>query len=221
MAEKTQEQIRKEQEEVIKKRQEHEKQQQEAEKKRQEEHANQQPKPTPSQGHQTQSRRSADGTTPGPLDHLDEQQIRRLKIERPDLFLETSAKPIKVTARSEVLSAEARGVHDDKVGELAPGQLGWLPLDDAGKPSGPATLLPPTSNIKACRVMANPAGSVADLLTTNTGAPITDAMQPQTDYYVFGAEPGGDYAPQSTESRTGPLKTREVREAKENQRVAG
>jgi hypothetical protein len=146
------------------------------------------------------------------LDHLDEQQLRRLKIERPDLFLETSAKPIKVTARSEVLSAEARGVHDDKVGELAPGQLGWLPLDDAGKPSGPATLLPPTSNIKACRVMANPAGSIADLLTTNTGAPITDAMQPQTDYYVFGAEPGGDYAPQAAAAKSS---------AKENQRVAG
>jgi len=123
-----------------------------------------------------------------PLVHLDEHQLRRLKIERPDLFPTERRKPLKVIARPESPSIEARGIHDDKVGELAPGDSGWLPLDAEGKPSGPATLLPPYLPVRACRVYANPPGS-ADLLVTNSGAPITDAMQAQTDYHQFGIPP--------------------------------
>ena len=70
------------------------------------------------------------------------------------------------------------GQYDNLIGELTPGQTGWLPLDDAGTPSGPATIAPPPGpNAKACSVKASSTEEVAqgwDALLTSTGAPITD-----------------------------------------------
>ena len=70
------------------------------------------------------------------------------------------------------------GQYDNLIGELTPGQSGWLPLDDAGTPSGPATIQPPPGpNAKACSVKASSTEEVAqgwDALLTSTGAPITD-----------------------------------------------
>jgi hypothetical protein len=70
------------------------------------------------------------------------------------------------------------GAYDSLIGELTPGQSGWLPLDDAGTPSGPATIQPPPGpNAKACSVKASSTEEVAqgwDALLTSTGAPITD-----------------------------------------------
>jgi len=70
------------------------------------------------------------------------------------------------------------GAYDSLIGELTPGQSGWLPLDDAGTPSGPATIQPPPGpNAKACSVKASTPEEIAqgwDALLTSTGAPITD-----------------------------------------------
>jgi hypothetical protein len=70
------------------------------------------------------------------------------------------------------------GQYDNLIGELTPGQQGWLPLDESGTPSGPATIQPPPGpNAKACSVKASTAEEIAqgwDALLTSTGAPITD-----------------------------------------------
>ena len=76
------------------------------------------------------------------------------------------------------------GQFDHLVGELTPGQSGWLPLDEAGNPTGPATLSPPPPPALACAVMVNstvPLPEGEDLLTTNTGAPLTPPLQSQAD----------------------------------------
>lgn len=81
------------------------------------------------------------------------------------------------------------GPYDNLVGELAPGQEGWLPLDDAGVPSGPATVNPPLGlGAKAASVTANPKSPVPDnehALYTTSGAelipPLTSNVDKRTD----------------------------------------
>lgn len=89
------------------------------------------------------------------------------------------------------------GQYDHLIGELTPGATGWLPLDDAGTPSGPATLQPPPGpNAKACSVLASPQDEIdngADALVTLTGAPITDHMESNVDRRA----PGGQAPPQT------------------------
>jgi len=68
------------------------------------------------------------------------------------------------------------GPFDDLVGELTPGQVGWLPLDEAGNPTGPATISPPPPPALACSVMVNPVVPLPegdDLLLSSTGAPLS------------------------------------------------
>jgi hypothetical protein len=76
----------------------------------------------------------------------------------------------------------------DLVGDLQPGQIGWLPLDDAGSPSGPATISPPPGpNAKACSVQRNSQENVdagQDSLTTPTGAPLTPPLTSNVDRRV-------------------------------------
>lgn len=85
------------------------------------------------------------------------------------------------------------GLYDDQVGELAPGQTGWLPLDDAGVPSGPATVNPPPGpNAKACSVKHNEQEAVddgADVLVSSSGAPLSPPLQSNVDRRAPGAEP--------------------------------
>jgi len=80
------------------------------------------------------------------------------------------------------------GAYDNLVGELWPGAYGWLPLDSAGTPSGPATIDPPAPgpDVYACFVYSpvpdpDPTHDPLDLLTTPTGAPITDNMNSNVD----------------------------------------
>lgn len=76
------------------------------------------------------------------------------------------------------------GPFDDLVGELEPGDTGWLPLDADGNPTGPATLLPPPPPALACSVMANPEVPLPEghhLLTTSTGAPLVPPLQSNVD----------------------------------------
>ena len=76
------------------------------------------------------------------------------------------------------------GDFDHLVGELKPGQEGWLPLDDAGYPTGPATLAPPPPPALACAVQVNaqvplPAGE--DLLLSESGAHLEAPLQAHPD----------------------------------------
>lgn len=77
------------------------------------------------------------------------------------------------------------GQYDNLIGELQPGDDGWLPLDAAGTPSGPATLQPPPGpNALACAVHASTQEDIdagMDALMTETGAPITDHMVSNVD----------------------------------------
>ncbi len=63
-------------------------------------------------------------------------------------------------------------------GELTPGQSGWLPLDAAGYPSGPATLNPPSGpNALACSVMCDANG----VLVSTTGAELVPPLNSNVD----------------------------------------
>jgi|KBSMisStaDraftv2_1062788.scaffolds.fasta_scaffold107992_3 hypothetical protein len=77
------------------------------------------------------------------------------------------------------------GPYDHYIGKLWPGAYGWLPLDEAGTPIGPAHPNPPTegSEQPACHVLANPKIPLGDedALITSTGAPITDHMTSNVD----------------------------------------
>lgn len=77
------------------------------------------------------------------------------------------------------------GQYDDLVGELKPGETGWLPLDDEGVPNGPATKEPPPGpNAKACSVMVNatePLPPDQDLLMSSTGATLSPPLQSNVD----------------------------------------
>ena len=90
-------------------------------------------------------------------------------------------KAYEVPERQDKLKVDARGPFDHLVGELLPGQHGWLPLDDNGAPSGPAVRDQPEPPQAACRVYAMIPTEGGDLLVTNSGAPLSDIMQPNTD----------------------------------------
>lgn len=64
------------------------------------------------------------------------------------------------------------GQYDSLVGELQPGQSGWLPLDAAGIPSGPASVVPPdfSPDARAAYVLRPHSGP--DQLVSATGAPL-------------------------------------------------
>lgn len=72
------------------------------------------------------------------------------------------------------------------VGETGPGQTGYIALDDAGAPSGPATLIQPDGP-SAAVVNVTAAGN-EDLLTTPSGAPITSVMNPAHSFRDAGME---------------------------------
>jgi len=85
------------------------------------------------------------------------------------------------------------GPYDHLIGELTPGQSGWLPLDNDGIPSGPATLKPPPAlDSKACSVMANsknPLGPEDHALLTSTGAELDPPLVSNVDRRVTPGQP--------------------------------
>lgn len=79
------------------------------------------------------------------------------------------------------------GPFDDLIGELKPGEKGWLPLDESGNPTGPATLIPEPPPALACRVYANPKDPLEeddDALLSATGAPLEAPLNPTSDNRV-------------------------------------
>jgi len=89
------------------------------------------------------------------------------------------------------------GDYDHLIGELTPGDYGWLPLDGAGTPSGPATLNPPPGpDAKAAHVFAPEDGP--DALVTGSGAPIDPPLNSNVDKRV----PGSGSTPTPPEALT-------------------
>ena len=90
------------------------------------------------------------------------------------------------------------GPYDHLIGELTPGDKGWLPLDDTGTPNGPATLKPPPElNAKAASVMANakdPLGPEDHALVSSSGAPLDPPLTSNVDRRVT---PGESEVPQA------------------------
>jgi hypothetical protein len=79
------------------------------------------------------------------------------------------------------------GAYDSFVGELLPGEHGWLPLGPDGTPSGPATLEAPDAGTPACRVFANGSTSLnVDLLVSAAGAPLVPPLNPNSDVRMVG-----------------------------------
>jgi len=91
------------------------------------------------------------------------------------------------------------GAYDHYLGEVQPGDTGWLPLDDNGTPNGPATKEPPPGpNAKACSVKASTQDQLddgADALVTATGAPISDTMNSNVDRRVGDSPSAPDTPP--------------------------
>jgi len=85
------------------------------------------------------------------------------------------------------------GPYDHLIGELTPGAKGWLPLDDTGTPSGPATLQPPPElNAKAASVQANSTSPVPEdehALYTSSGAEIVPPLNSNVDRRVTPGTP--------------------------------
>jgi len=88
------------------------------------------------------------------------------------------------------------GPHDDKIGDLLPGNFGWLPLDSAGKPSGPATLAFPGIQTAVARVFASFQPNLnIDALVTPAGGPLNDKMNANSDRLYIPARPNEPTAP--------------------------
>jgi hypothetical protein len=67
------------------------------------------------------------------------------------------------------------------VGELKPGQTGHISLSETGEPVGAAAKIPPTDALSApVLVQVSPE---KDVLTTPSGAPITQSMNPGHSYF--------------------------------------
>jgi len=64
-------------------------------------------------------------------------------------------------------------------GDLAPGEIGWLELDDEGNPTGTATrqLPPPDDHKMWAKVVGSPTHKY-DEIVTPSGAPVTRYMNP-------------------------------------------
>jgi len=68
------------------------------------------------------------------------------------------------------------------VGDLEPGDIGYIPLDEEGKPTGAAISVMPTDGTLVAPVLAQ-APVVYDELSTPAGAPITTMMNPIHSFY--------------------------------------
>src|SRR5580765_1880068 len=78
------------------------------------------------------------------------------------------------------------GPCDNFLRELTPRQVGWLPLDEAGNPTGPATVAPPNyQGARACSVMANPSydelNKDSHALLTASGANLEPPLESNVD----------------------------------------
>jgi hypothetical protein len=68
------------------------------------------------------------------------------------------------------------------VGELEPGDLGYVPLDLEGKPSGPAVVTPPVEDDTPHAPVYAQIVAPSEELSTPAGAPITNQMNPAHNF---------------------------------------
>jgi hypothetical protein len=119
--------------------------------------------------------------------HVSDQQSKRGS--RPGGSLAYSPAP-----KGEPLpTVDPRGdtflTHDeisDLAGELRPGEIGWLKLDEEGTPVGAATNeIPKTATESFARVVGAPSGKY-DEIVTPSGAPVTRFMNPEAGMWDEG-----------------------------------
>jgi hypothetical protein len=70
-------------------------------------------------------------------------------------------------------------------GELQPGEVGWVELDEEGTPTGPARKEPPPPGTPTAKVVGTLTTKM-DEITTPTGAPITKHMNPDPELWDAG-----------------------------------
>lgn len=71
-------------------------------------------------------------------------------------------------------------------GDLAPGEIGWVKLDEEGEPTGPATRgMPDISEGPVAKVVGSPKVAY-DEIVTPSGAPVTKQMNPDTQLWDSG-----------------------------------
>lgn len=87
------------------------------------------------------------------------------------------AKDVNELSEDEKNAPLTRDEQQALLGELEPGESGWVPLDDKGRVTGPAQKGIPPVDQPAARVIA-PADTRPPLLATPSGAPVTKHMQP-------------------------------------------
>lgn len=156
------EQTRKDNEERAKKQQEEQRKQQEEQKKREEER-NKQSQSKPGQG-----QRTAGGTT-GKVSTYSAKQGEAVPGQDP--------------------RGEDRRPSVDEIkemaGDLMPGELGWVDLDEEGQPQGAAKRDIPDQDEVVARVFVSPKAAWEDLVTPS-GAPITRFMNPEPSLWDEG-----------------------------------
>jgi hypothetical protein len=124
---------------------------------------------------------------PSPSPREDEKALPTFGERRPDAMEQLIIDGKATDSEGKLIPADAAKVivpHilDDKQqeslkGELKTGEVGYVPLDDKGKPSGPATKFPPRD--KPAAAVATVIPSTPRVLATPSGAFLTDAgMQP-------------------------------------------
>jgi len=163
----------------------------------------------PSSAHSVNPRHSAGSTRPKD-DEEHKKAQEKFREETRQAALGGTPKPpdfknislSEGASRMDALNAPGAaplGAYDHLIGDLWPGAFGWLPLDEFGEPSGPATIEAPPEGTPACKVFANAASSfAADLLVSASGAPLTPPLNPNSDVRVMGSnwvDPGDPGAP--------------------------
>lgn len=122
-----------------------------------------------------------------------------------------SATAAELRAQADALDASAAATYSPDelkkfVGDLKPGEVGWVALDEHGEPSGAPTREPPEGK-PAARIVHN-VPNVVDEVTTPTGAPITKHMNPIPELWDEGMKqrnpiPGSAQPPASTSAPAG------------------
>jgi len=99
------------------------------------------------------------------------------RASKPLAYSPTGPRKIAVDDRGPVILSNEEV--NDLAGDLGPGEIGWVKLDEEGNPTGAATKEYP--NIKdgpVARVIGSPKAAYDDIVTPS-GAPVTKFMNPE------------------------------------------
>jgi hypothetical protein len=102
-----------------------------------------------------------------------------------------------------------RGAYDSITGvsQMAPGEMGWLSLDDQGVPQGVYAFPPDPGAVPACAVMKSFVAT-GDQLVTASGGPVTDTMNARPDMRLPEVPAGSSLARATAEKSSTPQTTK-------------